>query len=152
MYFWQERTLTRFDFERDFKREPRYTVKKGYRFSLPSRDATYQTLPGWELLNYSQPGRVWLVTSRLGTGKITNFFLQCRKPYLYGRRTLPAVVAVTAGPRPGYTYPIGRDPPPPAMSEPLPRPTLASQSVPPVTLRNETVGVCYSVYFYGIKD
>jgi hypothetical protein len=27
--------------------------------------------------NYSRPGRVWLVTSRLGTGKWQNFFLQC---------------------------------------------------------------------------
>ncbi len=28
--------------------------------------------------NYSRPGRVWLVTSRLGTGKSLTFFLQCR--------------------------------------------------------------------------
>jgi hypothetical protein len=35
---------------------------------------TNQTLPGRELLNYSRPGRVWLVTSRLGTGKTITFF------------------------------------------------------------------------------
>ncbi len=38
-------------------------------FPVSSRDVTNQTLPGRELLNYSRPGRVWLVTSRLGTGK-----------------------------------------------------------------------------------
>ncbi len=27
--------------------------------------------------NYSRPGRVWLVTSRTGTRKIANLFLQC---------------------------------------------------------------------------
>jgi hypothetical protein len=47
-----------------------YTVKKGYCFS---RDVTNQTLPGRELLNYSRLGRVWLVTSRLETGKTINF-------------------------------------------------------------------------------
>jgi hypothetical protein len=50
------------------------TVKKGYRFSRPSRDVTYQTPPGRELFNYSQPERVWLVTSRLGTKKTITFF------------------------------------------------------------------------------
>jgi hypothetical protein len=45
-------------------------------FPVPSRDVTSQTLAGRELLNYSRPGRVWLVTSRLGTGK-TITFLQC---------------------------------------------------------------------------
>ncbi len=29
------------------------------------------------LLNYSRPGRVWLVTSRLGTGKTITFFTVC---------------------------------------------------------------------------
>jgi hypothetical protein len=38
-----------------------YTVKKG------TRDVANKTLPG----------RVWLLTSRLGTGKIANLFLQC---------------------------------------------------------------------------
>ncbi len=37
-------------------------------FPVSSRDVTNQTLPGWELLNYSRPGRLWLLTSRLGTG------------------------------------------------------------------------------------
>jgi hypothetical protein len=32
-----------------------------------SRDVTYQTFPGREKFNYSRPGRVWQVTSRLGT-------------------------------------------------------------------------------------
>ncbi len=44
--------------------------KKGqwfYRWNV-----TYQTL-----FNYSRPERVWLVTSRLGDGKIDNLFLQC---------------------------------------------------------------------------
>ncbi len=48
-----------------------YTVKKGYRFPVPSRDVTKQTLPGRDNL-----GRVGLVTSRLETGK-TITFLQC---------------------------------------------------------------------------
>jgi hypothetical protein len=41
---------------------------------IPSRDVTNQTLPGWENLSYSRPGRVWFVTSRLGTGKLITFF------------------------------------------------------------------------------
>ncbi len=48
----------------------KYTVKK----VSGSLDVTYQTLPGRELLNYSQPGRLWLVTSRLGTRKTMTFF------------------------------------------------------------------------------
>jgi hypothetical protein len=43
-----------------------YTVKKGYRFPVPSRYVTNQTLPDREKFNYSRPGRVWLVTSRTG--------------------------------------------------------------------------------------
>jgi hypothetical protein len=39
-----------------------YTVKKVSNFSVPGR------------VNYFRPGRVWLVTSRLGTGKIANNF------------------------------------------------------------------------------
>ncbi len=45
-----------------------YTVKKVNCLSRPL------TLPGRELLNYSRPGRFWLVTSRLGTGKTITFF------------------------------------------------------------------------------
>ncbi len=52
----------------------RYTVKKGYRLSRPQRDVTYQTLLGGNTLNYSRPRRVWLVTSRLGTGESLTFF------------------------------------------------------------------------------
>jgi hypothetical protein len=38
----------------------KYTVKKGYRFS------------------HSQPGKVWLMSLRVGTGKPQTFFLQCK--------------------------------------------------------------------------
>ncbi len=55
-----------------------YTVKKGYSFSSPQLDVTNQTLTGWELLTNSRTGRVWLVTSQLGTGKAITFSLQCR--------------------------------------------------------------------------
>jgi hypothetical protein len=48
--------------------------KKGYRFSVPSRQVTNQTLPGRELFKSSRPGRVWLVTSQLVTGKPITFF------------------------------------------------------------------------------
>ncbi len=41
---------------------------------VPSRDVTNQTLSGQELLKYSRQGRVWQVTSRLGTGKSLTFF------------------------------------------------------------------------------
>ncbi len=33
--------------------------KKVSGFPVPSRDVTYQTLPGRELLSYSRPRRVW---------------------------------------------------------------------------------------------
>ncbi len=46
-------------------------------FPVPSRDVTYQTLPGREYFNYSRPGRVWSVISRLETGNPLTFFLQC---------------------------------------------------------------------------
>ncbi len=54
--------------------EHNYTVKKVNDFPIPSQDVTNQTLPGPEYLNYSRPGRVWLVTSRQGTGKWQTFF------------------------------------------------------------------------------
>ncbi len=38
-----------------------YTVKKVSDFPVPIRDVTNQTLPGQESLNYTRPGRVWLV-------------------------------------------------------------------------------------------
>jgi hypothetical protein len=50
-----------------------YTVKKGD-FTVPSWDITNQTLPGREKFNYSRPGWVWVVTSRLVTGKSIIFF------------------------------------------------------------------------------
>jgi hypothetical protein len=43
-------------------------------FPVSSRDVTNQTLPGEEKFNYFRPGRVWLATSRLGTGKWLTFF------------------------------------------------------------------------------
>ncbi len=48
--------------------------KKGWRFSLPIRDVTYQNLPGGEYFNCSRSGRICSVTSRLGTGKLLTFF------------------------------------------------------------------------------
>ena len=50
-----------------------YTVKK--RFAVfPTGMSLTKLPPGQELLHYSRPGRVWLVTSRLGTGKSLTFF------------------------------------------------------------------------------
>ncbi len=52
--------------------ETTHTVKKNVsEFPALSRDVTNQTLPGRERMNYSRPGRVWLV---LGTGKSLTFF------------------------------------------------------------------------------
>ncbi len=53
-----------------------YTVKKVIVFPVPSRGFTNKTPLGRELLNYSQPGRVWLMTFRLGTGKPVTFFTE----------------------------------------------------------------------------
>jgi hypothetical protein len=50
-----------------------YTVKKVCGFPVPSRDVSNQT-------NYSRSGRVWLVSSPLGTGKSITRFLQCVTP------------------------------------------------------------------------
>ncbi len=41
---------------------------------FPSPAGMSLTLPGAEKFNYSPPGRVWLVTSRLGMGKLLTFF------------------------------------------------------------------------------
>jgi|688.fasta_scaffold537622_1 hypothetical protein len=54
------------------------TVKKVIIFPVPSRDVTNQTLSGRELLNYSWPVRVWLVTKRLRAGKTIIFFNSVR--------------------------------------------------------------------------
>ncbi len=51
-----------------------YTVKKIIDFPVPCRDVNNQTLRGWEKLKNSRPGRVWLVTFRLGKGKPQTFF------------------------------------------------------------------------------
>jgi hypothetical protein len=54
--------------------------KKVIVFPSPAgRSLTNITPPGRELLYYFQPGRVWLLTSRLGTGKTITFFT------VYGR-------------------------------------------------------------------
>ncbi len=58
---------------RNAARAHHHTVKKVIVFPVPSRDVINQTLPGRELLIYSS-GRVWLVTSRLGTGKTITFY------------------------------------------------------------------------------
>jgi hypothetical protein len=63
-----------------------YTVKKVSDFPVPSRDVTNQTLSGGEQFNYSRPGRVWLVTSQLGTGKSLAFFDSDIPCYLPRRR------------------------------------------------------------------
>jgi hypothetical protein len=51
-----------------------YTVKKGLPFSRPQPGCHRPNSPWQEYLNYSRPGRVWSVTSRLGTGKWQTFF------------------------------------------------------------------------------
>jgi hypothetical protein len=56
-----------------------YTVKKVNDFPVPSRDVTEQTLPGRNFY-YSRAGRVWLVTSRLGTGISLTFFYSVPPP------------------------------------------------------------------------
>ncbi len=48
--------------------------KKVCHFPVPSRDVTDETLHGREKLNYSRPGRVSSVTSRMGTGKQLTLF------------------------------------------------------------------------------
>jgi hypothetical protein len=61
-----------------YRFHPAYTVKKVIVFPVPSRDVTNQTLTCREKFNNSLPGRVWLVTSRLGTGKTITFFYSVR--------------------------------------------------------------------------
>ncbi len=59
---------------REFPLRRCYTVKKFNDFPVCSQDVTNQTLHGREKFIYSRPGRVWFVTSRLGTGKSLTFF------------------------------------------------------------------------------
>jgi hypothetical protein len=47
-----------------------YTVQKVIVFPVPIRNVINQALPDRE----SRLGRVWLVTSQLGTGKLITFF------------------------------------------------------------------------------
>jgi hypothetical protein len=49
-------------------------VSKCTKKNVSDFPVTNQTLPGREWLNYSPPGRFWLVTARLGTGKLWTFF------------------------------------------------------------------------------
>ena len=51
-----------------------YSVKKVRNFPVPSQDVFNQNIPGWELLNYFRPWRLWLVTSGLGKGQSLTFF------------------------------------------------------------------------------
>ena len=68
------------------------TVKNVIDFPVLSRDVTNQTLPGRKLLNYSLLERVWLVTSRLDTGKsltlFTVYFLEKQEIVCYSNCTL----------------------------------------------------------------
>jgi hypothetical protein len=64
--------------------------KKVIVFPVPSRYVIDQTLPGREYFNYSRPGRLCLVTSRLVTRKTITFFysvasliLRCSSPSLW---------------------------------------------------------------------
>ncbi len=83
-------------------------------FPVPSWDVTKHTLPGREQLNYSRPGILWLVTSRMGTGKTIAFFYS--KIFSQNRGNLPARTfvatlrnfvsysAATGGPCGGHIY------------------------------------------------
>jgi hypothetical protein len=56
------------------------TVKKGMQFSRPKPGCHLPNSPySQKYFNYSRPGRVWLVTSRLGTGKSFTFFYSVRR-------------------------------------------------------------------------
>jgi hypothetical protein len=46
-------------------------------FPVPSRDVTYQTLPGREYLNFF-PAKGLVSDISAGDGKVANLFLQCR--------------------------------------------------------------------------
>jgi hypothetical protein len=73
--------------------------KKVSDFPCLGWDVTYQTLPRTELFNYSPPGKVWQVTSRLlGDGKTDNLFLQCMfyDPN-YGRQPVALAYVVCCG-------------------------------------------------------
>jgi hypothetical protein len=64
-----------------------YTVKKVNDFPVPSRDVTHTKLSlARKNLYFSCPARVWLVTSRLGTGKsLTFFYSVCTAMYICGQ-------------------------------------------------------------------
>ncbi len=49
-------------------------LRRWWAAAKPSGISSYQTLTGREKFNYSRPGRVWLVTSRLRTAKSQTFF------------------------------------------------------------------------------
>ncbi len=53
------------------------TVKKVSGFPVPSRDVTYQTLPGREILLLFPPGESLVSDILPGDGKTANLFLQC---------------------------------------------------------------------------
>jgi hypothetical protein len=51
-----------------------HTVKKGLPFSHPQPGCHKPNSPWPGIIYFSRPVRVWLVTSRLGTGKSLSFF------------------------------------------------------------------------------
>jgi hypothetical protein len=59
---------------------------------FPSPAGMSLTLSRREQFNYSRPGRVWLVTSRLGTGKSINFFYSVLFSDLTAREALHAKI------------------------------------------------------------
>ncbi len=73
-------------------------------FPVPSRDVTNQILPDREKLNCSRPGRVWLVTSRLGTGKSLTFFYSAETSFLPALiRTIQSETGVFPRTHPDYS-------------------------------------------------
>ncbi len=61
--------------------EKQYTVKKAFGFLVPSREVTYQTLPGVNNLHMTSlfPPRESLVSDiPAGDGNIEKLFLRCR--------------------------------------------------------------------------
>jgi hypothetical protein len=51
-----------------------YTVKKGQRLSRPQPECHTPHSPWPRIIKFLPPGRVWSVTSQLGTGKSQTFF------------------------------------------------------------------------------
>jgi hypothetical protein len=54
-----------------YEKKSGYTVKKVINFPVPSRDVTYQTLPGREYFNYIPPRESLVSDIPAGHGKIS---------------------------------------------------------------------------------